>query len=604
MMKKTLYIAGMALLAVPAALYMKQLWQQDMVALINQETEQQPSAAGAAPEKFRAGRILVQPKAGLSDEEFQKILSKNQGKALEKIGNLRVHVISVPEKAEEAVVKALSKNPNVEFAEVDAVAEPDVTAVNDPQFANAWHLPKMRVPDAWDYGKGDGIVIAILDTGVDGTHPDLASQMIPGWNAVDGSSATNDIYGHGTSVAGTAAAATNNAVGISSIAWGAKIMPIRVSNNSTSGTAYTSDIARGLSWAADNGADVANISYAMTGSATVSSAAQYMRNKGGLVVVSAGNSGNDPGIADSPYMITVSATDANDVKASWSCYGAFVDVAAPGVSILSTKNGGSYGNVSGTSFSAPATAGVVAAMFSVNPKLTPADVEAILEKSADKVAGVDFHPYYGFGRVNALNALQMAASTVVRDTQAPTVSIFSPTQNASVNGVIQVDVSASDDVGVNEVSLFANGQLVGTDGVAPYQFSWDSASVGDGSVVLTATATDAAGNQGASAAVSVGVANQTLKVVDASAPVARISAPVSGSVVTGTATINASATDNVAVTSLQLYIDGKLILTTQTGALSYRWNTKKEVKTTHPLKVVAKDAAGNTGEFNSQVVVK
>lgn len=606
MTKKSLYGLGIgvALLAVPAVLYLNGYWDEFRISLINQEMEQQPAAAGAPIHKWKAGQILVKPKAGLSDREFGNILKKNQGKALEKIGNLPVHIISVPANAEEAVVRALSKNPQIEFAELDMLAELDATAVNDPQSPSEWHLSKIQTSTAWDYAKGEGVTIAILDTGVDGTHPDLVNQMIPGYNAVDGSSTTTDIFGHGTKVAGTAAATSNNAIGVASIAWNSKIMPVRVSNDSASGTAYTSDIARGLNWASDNGADVANISYNMTGSASVTTAAQYMRNKGGVVVVSAGNNGVDPGYTDNPAIISVSATDSNDAKASWSNYGAYVDVAAPGVSIVTTTKGGGYGGVSGTSFSSPATAGVVALIISANPNLTPTGIEKILESSADKVAGVDFHPYYGYGRINASTAVQQALNTTAADTTAPTVNIFSPAGGSTVSSLVQVEVSASDNVSVNQVSLFANGKLIGSDTVAPYQFSWDSTSVADGSVVLTASATDAAGNEGSSANISITVKNQaaSLAPTDNAPPTVAISNPSNGASVSGVVSIGVAANDDVAIAKVALYIDNKLVSSTTAKSLTYNWNTKKVRAGSHTIQAIATDTANKTSDVSVQVI--
>lgn len=599
MMKKSLYVVGIALLAVPAVLYLNGHLQEDLVGLINKDIAQKPTAAGVPANKWKPGQILVKPKAGLSDTEFDAILGKNQGKAKEKIGNLPVHIISVPENAEEAVVRALSKNPHIEFAELDMQSEMAATLVNDPKFTSAWHLPKIQAPDAWDVSKGEGVTIAILDSGVDGSHPDLINQMVPGFNAVDGSATTADINGHGTAVAGTAAAATNNATGVASVAWNAKIMPVRITNDST-GYAYWSDVARGLSWAADNAADVANISYGVSNSSTVTSAAQYMRNKGGVVVVSAMNDGVDPGYADNPYMISVSATDSNDAKTSWSNYGNFVDIAAPGINIMTTTRGGGYGIWWGTSFASPATAGVVAMVMAANPKLTPDEVEKILENSANKVAGVDFHPFYGYGRINASAAVQLALNTTAVDSEPPVVNIFSPGSGSTVSGWVQVDVNASDNESVSQVSLYANGNLIGSDTIAPYQFSWNSTGVADGSVVLTATAVDGAGNQASSANVSVTVKNQAT-VADNTPPSVAISNPANNATVSGLVAIGVSADDDVAVAKVALYIDGKLTTSATGSKLSYKWNTKSVKSGSHSIQAIATDTANKTSNMTIQV---
>ena len=592
---------GMVLLAVPAVLYLNGHLQEDLIDLINKDIEQTPTAAGVPAKNWKAGQILVKPKAGLSETEFDNILKKSNGKSLEKIGKLSVHIISVPEKAEEAVVRALSKNPHIEFAELDMQSEMATTQVNDPKFGSAWHLPKIQAPDAWDVSKGEGITIAILDSGVDGSHPDLVNQMVPGWNAVDGSATTADINGHGTAVAGTAAAASNNAIGVASVAWNAKIMPVRITNDST-GYAYWSDVARGLSWAADNAADVANISYGVSNSSTVTYAAQYMRNMGGVVVVSAMNDGIDPGYTDNPYMISVSATDSNDAKTSWSNYGSFVDVAAPGINIITTNRGGGYGNWWGTSFASPATAGVAALIMAANPNLTPDDVEKVLEDSADKVAGVNFHPFYGYGRVNASAAVQLALNTTAVDSEPPVVTIFSPGNGSTVSGSVQVDVSASDNELVGQVSLYANGNLIGSDTIAPYQFSWDSTGVADGSVILTASATDAAGNQGSSANVSVTVKNQVIVApTDSAPPTVSISNPGNGATVNGMVTVAVSADDDVAVAKVQLYIDGQLTSSTNASSLSYKWNTRKVKSGSHSIQAIATDTSNKTSNISIQV---
>ncbi len=568
----------------------------------------------AAPDKpWKEGQILVKPKAGLSDREFDKILKRNKGQKKEIIGNIGVHVISVPPQAEQAVIRALSKNPHVEFAELDMAVEFSLTTPNDPRYGNQWHLPKIQAPTSWSSTKADNTVIAILDTGVDSAHSDLSSKMLPGWNAVDGSTNSSDVHGHGTAVAGTAAATTDNANGVAGVAWNAQILPVRITNSSD-GWAYWSDIARGLNWAADQGADVANISYGVSNSSAVTNAAQYMRSKGGLVVVAAGNDGVDPGFKDNVHMISVSATTSSDAKASWSNYGEFIDVAAPGASIQTTTHGGGYGSWNGTSFSSPVAAGVIALIQGANPTLTPDEVEQILKSSADKIAG-DIHPYYGHGRINAAVAVEMAQSmvNVTVDSEAPSVNIFSPTGGNTVSGLVEVEVNATDNVGVSEVTLYANGIYVGTDTTAPYQFSWDSNQVADGSVNLSATTIDAAGNEGVSSGVNVTVKNtieQVEEVVDEpveeviediAAPTVAISNPVDGSRLSRVVKINVSAEDDVAVANIQLFINGSLVSSADGNQLSHNWNTNRESRGTYIIEAVATDTSNKTAKHTITV---
>jgi hypothetical protein len=557
--------------------------------------------AGPPGKTYREGRVLVKPHPGLSDFALATILAAHGGREVERLHDLDVRVVDVPPQAEEAVAHALAQNPQIDFAEPDALVEPNDTVPNDPDYGSAWHLPKIQAPGAWDVSRGGGVVIAILDTGVDGSHPDLAGKMLPGWNSVDQNADTADIFGHGTAVAGTAAAATNNGTGVASVAWDAQILPVRITDRSD-GAAYYSDMANGLTWAADHGARVANISYDATPSATVANAAAYMRSRGGLVVVAAGNSGTDPGYADSPYMISVSATTSSDTRASWSSYGNYVDVSAPGSSILTTNNGGGYGHWSGTSFASPVTAGVVALIMAANPDLGPDQVESVLETTATDLGSSGWDSSYGWGRVNADAAVMLAVQTAATDTQAPSVSIMSPSAGSSVSGQVLVDVVATDNVGVSSVSLYVNGKLVGTDDAAPYEFSWDSQGVADGTVTLGVTAVDAAGNQGGSSeTVDVANAPAPAPAPDTEAPQVGFTSPADGATVSGNVGIAVAASDNVGVTSLMLYIDGNLKSVSSSGTLSYKWNARKASSGSHILDAVASDAAGNASETSIAV---
>ena len=453
------------------------------------------------------GRILVETRAGLADSELSKILSRHGGHSARRMKNIQVHVVDLPIGSDERVaVELLKLNPHIKSAEVDKLIAPDQVG-NDTYYTSAWHLPKIQAPTAWDNSLGSGVTIAILDSGVDGTHPDLAGKLVPGWNFYDKNSNTSDVYGHGTKVAGSAAASSNNATGVTGVAWNAKIMPVRISDSS--GYAFWSTIAEGIYWAADNGAKVVNISYAVQGSASIQNAANYLRGKGGLVVNSAGNTGALDATSANAALISVSATDGNDLRASWSSFGDYVDVSAPGAGIWTTTRGGGYAAVSGTSFSSPVTAGVVALMMSANPALKPTEIESILKSTSVDLGAAGADREFGAGRINAAAAVLKAkglAAAPKADVTAPLVSITSPAAG-TVSGIVTVNVNATDNIGVTKVELYANGALLATDLTPAYSFSWDSTRAANGAASLVAKAYDAAGNVASSSALSVTASN-------------------------------------------------------------------------------------------------
>ena len=545
-----------------------------------------PASSGAIM-GYAKGRLLVGPRAGLSDKELDKVLKSQNAKSKGRFQQSNTYVIELPEGVDEmTAMQELKKDRRLKYVELDMAVLP-AAIVNDPSYSSSWALPKIQAPTAWDNANGNGVIIAILDTGVDGSHPDLAANMVPGWNIYDNNSNTSDVHGHGTSVSGTAAMVGNNSKGSAGVAWGAKIMPVRIAG--PDGYAYWSTIAQGINWAADHGARVANISYGVSGSSTVQSAAQYMRNKGGVVVVSAGNTGALVGDAAHDSMLSVSATGSTDVRPSWSSYGNYVDLAAPGVSIYATTRGGGYANVSGTSFSSPITAATVALMMSANGSLGPSDIDKILKSTAIDLGTAGFDQYYGYGRINAAKAVAAANSYVAVDTQAPTISIISPA-GGKVIGAVPVDVNYSDNVGVTRAELYVNGSKIATDDSSPFAFAWDTAAYGDGSYTLVAKAYDAAGNAGASSSVSVTLGNDT------TAPVIGSVNPANGSTVSPTKqAVSASATDNQKVAKLSLTIDGKEVAIAYSGTVSYSWNTRNVARGAHTLTVRAWDAAGNTG---------
>lgn len=563
----------------------------------------QSSGARAAGATSVAGRILVMPRAGLPEAVLTKVLGENGGGIARRVGKSDLRIVEVASGQASAVVARLARHPHIKFAEVDRIVNPNL-AGNDPYLGSEWHISKIGADTAWDSSLGSTVTIAIIDTGVDSTHPDLAGRFVAGWNFYDNNSNTADVYGHGTKVAGTAAATFNNGAGVAGIAGDAKIMPIRIS--STTGSATLSAMAQALTWAADNGARVANISYLCADSSSVLSAASYFKSKGGLVTTAAGNYSVEEAIPATSAMIPVSSVDSNDLKATSSSYGAYVSMSAPGVGIYTTTSGGGYASVSGTSFASPVTAGTIALMMSANTKLANTDVEKLLFSTAVDLGTAGRDTLYGYGRVNAAAGVQAALSAVSStDTTAPTVSISAPLGSSTASALVPVNVNAADDVGVSKVELRVNGSLVATDTAAPYAFSWDSTKVANGMASLVARACDAAGNCRDSAAVSVNVANTVI--ADTTPPTVAISNPTNGATVSGNTSVTVSAADDsgAAALTVALFINGSRVASsTGSGSLKFNWNTRRLASGTYALRADAKDAVGNLSSTSVIVTVK
>ena len=456
-------------------------------------------------DQFVPGRVLVKFRDDILPDHARNIIAALGARNAGEMANIGVHILDLPYQAnEKAFVQAFQSRPEVEFAELDQILSVQQMVPNDPLYdnPNSWSLPRINAPDAWSISTGSSnVIIAILDTGVDATHPDLASQIVPGWNIYNNNADTSDVYGHGTAVAGTAAAASNNSAGVASVAWGCRIMPVRISDNSGYGS--YSNIASGLTWAADHGARVANISYDVSGSRTVSSAAKYFQGKGGVVAAAAGNQASFNSLSDDPYILTVGATDSSDNLFSWSNRGNNLDLVAPG-NVYTTVPGGNYGVGGGTSFASPIIAGAAALVLSVNPNLTPGRVQDILKQSADDLGVTGWDPVYGSGRINLGRALSTAVTTCSSiDTTPPTVSITSPVDGSSVTGTISVTTSAGDNVGVVKVSLYVDGLLNASSTSTPFTIKWNSRKAALGGHTLQAIAYDAVGNVGSSSIVTV-----------------------------------------------------------------------------------------------------
>ena len=310
----------------------------------------QPSQPNRVP-----GQILVKFKDSAPQAFVNTELKRQNGKVVDQISRIGTLVVEVPDQALDRVIEALSRNPNVEYAEENSIATAldfPVDAPNDTSYALLqWGLEntgqviggQMGTPDAdidaqgaLNVTTGNLVKVAVLDTGVDQAHPDLSSK-IDSQKDFTGSGSVDDFYGHGTHVGGIVAAVTNNAIGVAGTCPECRLLNGKVLNDSGSG-AY-SWIASGITWAADNNAKVINMSLGgSVKSITLERAVNYAWNKGVVVVAAAGNSGNRSKTYPGAYtnVIAVAATDNKDQKASFSSYGNWVDVAAPGVNIFFT----------------------------------------------------------------------------------------------------------------------------------------------------------------------------------------------------------------------------------------------------------------------------
>ena len=339
--------------------------------------------------------------------------------------------------------------PGVRYVEPNYLAFAFATP-NDPSFSQQYGPQRIQANLAWDIWQPQRTVyIAIIDTGIDSNHPDLTNKMrrhnngmVYGWNTLNNTTNALDDNGHGTHCAGIAAAEINNGVGIAGVAaWNpnvansrayVQLMPVKVLSSSGSGSLDA--VARGITWAADNGAHILSLSLgAGSGAQQLQDAVNYAWNRGCLVVVAAGNGGSSSPQYPAYYTncIAVAATDSSDRLASFSQYGSWVDIAAPGVGILSTIPNSRYASYDGTSMACPHVAGAAAVLWSHNPSLTNAQLRAALETNVDPyqpLSGRTLAP--NAGRVNVYRALQAVSGSPTQ----PSLSSLSLNPTSVVGG--------------------------------------------------------------------------------------------------------------------------------------------------------------------------
>jgi subtilisin family serine protease len=272
----------------------------------------------------------------------------------------------------------------------------------------------IRATEAWTITTGStDVTLAIIDAGVN-SHLDLDGRLVPGWNVVLNNADTSDsCSSHGTHVCGSAAANAGNASGIAGVDWNARIMPVRILNGCTG---FESDLANGITWAVDNGADVLNMSLQFgVGSSFLHDAVIYAYEAGAILIAASGNNGFSGGVAFPgrwPETIAVAATNNRDVRASFSNVGQEVDIAAPGEDIYSLSGLSGYTFRDGTSMAAPHVAGLASLMRSIDPTLDTETVRSYLKDTAVDVGTAGFDPQTGWGRIDAYEALLLAQENI------------------------------------------------------------------------------------------------------------------------------------------------------------------------------------------------
>jgi type VII secretion-associated serine protease mycosin len=414
-----LFAAGRALLpALTVALILTFIVAARPALAQTPDTAASGAATGETPQV-----ILMQFAPDTSEAQRMARIAALGGEMLGWMPQIQVAEVRIPPAVAQVAAAGATAlaAPEVTFVEADLPVV-GVDLPNDPAFgtpATAYGYTRIEAPAAWQITTGGAqVIIAVLDSGVKLDHPELAAQLVSGYDFVNHDASPDDDSGHGTHVAGVIGAAIDNDQGLAGVCPGCRIMPVKVLNADNLGT--WGNLARGVLFATDNGARIINLSLgSVYTSQTLGAAIDYARQHGVLIVAAAGNTGRQQPFYPAALegVIAVSATNAQDEWWPFSSYGDFVDLAAPGDLIYSTfaqldNAYGGYTYMSGTSMATPFVSGLAGLVLSSYPQFNAGDVTAALLAGADDLGTPGPDPYFGQGRINAYRTLSLLTTTV------------------------------------------------------------------------------------------------------------------------------------------------------------------------------------------------
>jgi subtilisin family serine protease len=390
---------------------------------------------GHINQPFMDNEIVVRFAPDTPQSRIDELLNQGGMQIKRYVASLDTYVVRTPPGQTEAIIDNLGQQPDVLYVEHNYVIGGSLHP-NDPDYNNpskVYAPQTIGAESAWDITTGNqGIIVAVLDTGLSLSHPELANSLVPGYDFVNEDSDPSDDNGHGTHVAGIIAGAMNNSLGTTGLAPSAKVMPVKVLNSANQGT--WADVASGITYAVDHGARVINMSLGgSTDSQVLYDAIRYAAAHGVFIAVAAGNSATDAPFFPAYYDETMSviATQPGDTRWTLSNYGSKVDVAAPGASIWSTywttTDPNTYQFMSGTSMAAPHVSALAGLLLSNRPDLGAADVRDLIKQNVVDLGTPGWDSYFGHGRIKVGDAVATSQSWVPY-TPTPTVT---PTPTAT-----------------------------------------------------------------------------------------------------------------------------------------------------------------------------